>query len=63
MLLIGGFGGVETPHVGHGKGADEPCAGLTGEVTDPGASLPATDATGSFDSCSSITLVRVGVAP
>jgi hypothetical protein len=54
MLLLGGFSCVETPHVGHGKGADAPCAGLTGEVTDTGASLPLADTTGSLDSCWSI---------
>src|SRR5215469_911027 len=54
MLLLGGFNCVETPHVGHGKGTDEPCAGLTVEVTDTGASLPLAGRTDSFDSCWSI---------
>ena len=56
MLLLGGFSCVETPHVGHGRGAGEPGAGLAGEACGAGTlfALAETASSGSFDSGCSI---------
>ena len=56
MLLLGGFSSLETPQVGHGKGAGEPGPGLAGEASGVGTlfALAETASSGSFDSGCSI---------
>jgi hypothetical protein len=53
MFLIG-FNCVETPHVGHERGADEPSVGLVGEAsgTDTWLALAETAPSGSDSGCS-----------
>ena len=56
MLLPSGLACIETPQVGHGRGAGEPVTGLGEEATGTGAlvALAATAFCGSFDSGCSI---------
>ena len=56
MLLLGGFSSLETPQVGHGKGAGEPGPGLAVEASGAGTlfALAETASSGPFDSGCSI---------
>ena len=62
-LLLSELTCIETPQVGHGKGAGDLGAGLAGEATGIGASFPLADTVvrRSFDSGSSIRLAFLEV--